>query len=171
MTLPKPVTLAAGTTIDLEADATITNPDRWDLDHPAMYRVVATILRNRQSIAREDVLDDEVVPFGIREFHFDPDQGFFLNGKHHKIYGAALHTDAGALGTAVPLAAWERRAWRKLTVNDKQYAAALGAPTVTGEAGYTTLEQLIAADPEELLALHGVGPKAIRILHEEAETR
>jgi hypothetical protein len=39
------------------------------------------------------------------------------------------------------------------------------------EAGYTNLEQLIAADPEELLALHGVGPKAIRILHEEAVTR
>src|SRR5580704_6098438 len=119
MTLPKPVTLAAGATIDLEADATITDPDRWDLDHPALYRVVATIVRNRQSVAREDVLDDEVVPFGIREFHFDPDQGFFLNGKHHKIYGAALHTDAGALGTAVPLAAWERRltALRALGVN------------------------------------------------------
>jgi beta-galactosidase len=119
MTLPKPVTLAAGATIDLEADATITNPDRWDLDHPAMYRVVATIVRDRQSITREDILDDEVVPFGIREFHFDPDQGFFLNGKHHKIYGAALHTDAGALGTAVPLAAWERRltALRALGVN------------------------------------------------------
>jgi beta-galactosidase len=113
ITLPKPVTLAAGATIDLEADATIADPDRWDLDHPTMYRVVATILENGKPI------DDEVVPFGIREFHFDPDQGFFLNGKHHKIYGVALHTDAGALGTAVPLAAWERRltALRALGVN------------------------------------------------------
>jgi beta-galactosidase len=119
MTLLKPVTLAAGATIDLEADATITNPDRWDLNHPAMYRVVTTILRNHSPLEREDILDDEVVPFGIREFHFDPNQGFFLNGKHHKIYGAALHTDAGALGTAVPLAAWERRltALRALGVN------------------------------------------------------
>ena len=49
----------------------------------------------------------------------------------------------------------------------------MGRPALRAftEAGYTTLEQLIAADPEELLALHGVGPKAIRILHEEAETR
>jgi beta-galactosidase len=119
VTVPGPVTLAPGTTATLEGDATITNPDRWDLDHPAMYRVVATIVRDRQSITREDILDDEVVPFGIREFHFDPDQGFFLNGKHHKIYGAAFHTDAGALGTAVPLAAWERRltALRALGVN------------------------------------------------------
>lgn len=33
-------------------------------------------------------------------------------------------------------------------------------------AGYTTLEQLLAADEKELLALHGVGPKAIRLLKE-----
>ncbi len=48
-----------------------------------------------------------------------PIKGFFLNGVHHKIYGVALHTDAGALGTAVPLAAWERRltALRALGVN------------------------------------------------------
>jgi beta-galactosidase len=111
--LPKPVDLAAGATIDLEGDAKIADPDRWDLDHPAMYRVVATILQNGKPI------DDVVVPFGIREFHFDPDQGFLLNGVHHKIYGVALHSDAGALGTAVPLAAWERRltALRALGVN------------------------------------------------------
>ena len=113
ITLPEPVTLAAGATIDLEADATIAGPDRWALDHPALYKVVATVLENGKPI------DNEVVPFGIREFHFDPDQGFFLNGKHHKIYGVALHTDAGALGTAVPLAAWGRRltALRTLGVN------------------------------------------------------
>jgi beta-galactosidase len=119
MTLPKPITLAPGATANLEAEATINDPERWDLDHPALYRVVATILRNHSPIDKEDILDDEVVPFGIREFHFDPDQGFFLNGVHHKIYGVALHTDAGALGTAVPLAAWARRltALRALGVN------------------------------------------------------
>ncbi|HSY69851.1 MAG TPA: glycoside hydrolase family 2 TIM barrel-domain containing protein [Edaphobacter sp.] len=113
ITLPKPVALAAGATTELEADATIAGPDRWELDHPALYKVVATILENGKPI------DDEVVPFGIREFHFDPDQGFFLNGVHHKIYGVALHTDAGALGTAVPLAVWARRftALRALGVN------------------------------------------------------
>ena len=59
------------------------------------------------------------MPFGIREFHFDADQGFFLNGVHHKVNGVALHTDGGAVGTAVPLAVWERRLTelRKLGVN------------------------------------------------------
>ncbi len=38
-------------------------------------------------------------------------------------------------------------------------------------AGYTSLEQLLEADERELLALHGVGPKALRLLHEAAGDR
>ena len=108
----KLATIAPHTLQDLDAETTV-KPELWDLDHPALYTAIATISSNSKPI------DDESVPFGIREFHFDPDQGFFLNGKHHKIYGVALHTDAGALGTAVPLAAWERRltALRALGVN------------------------------------------------------
>ncbi len=106
-------TIAPNATADLDTETTIPAPDRWDLDHPALYAVQATVLHNRKPI------DEETISLGIREFHFDPDQGFFLNGVHHKIYGAALHTDAGALGTAVPLAAWARRltALRALGVN------------------------------------------------------
>ncbi|WP_213807425.1 glycoside hydrolase family 2 TIM barrel-domain containing protein [Granulicella sp. dw_53] len=109
----RPATLAPHTTQDLDVETTLPHPDRWDLDHPALYTATATLQANNKPI------DDEQVPFGIREFHFDPNQGFFLNGTHHKIYGAALHTDVGALGTAVPLAAWARRltALRALGVN------------------------------------------------------
>jgi beta-galactosidase len=105
--------VASGATADLDAEATIPNPDRWDIGHGAMYTVHATLLRDGKPV------DEEVVPFGIREFHFDADQGFFLNGVHHKVLGVALHTDGGAEGTAVPLAVWERRLTelRKLGVN------------------------------------------------------
>ena len=108
-----PVTLAPGVIDDLEAEATLPNPDRWDLGHGVLYKVQATLLRNGKPV------DGETVPFGIREFHFDADQGFFLDGVHHKIYGAAVHTDGGAVGTAVPLGVWERRLTelRKLGVN------------------------------------------------------
>jgi hypothetical protein len=37
--------------------------------------------------------------------------------------------------------------------------------------GYTTYEQLTRVTPAELLELHGVGPKAIRILQEELAER
>ena len=107
------IAVSSGMSTDLDTEIVLSHPDRWDLHHPAMYTVHATLLRDGKAI------DDEDVPFGIREFHFNPNEGFFLNGVHHKIFGAALHTDAGALGTAVPLAAWTRRltALRKLGVN------------------------------------------------------
>ncbi|MCU1321130.1 MAG: Beta-galactosidase [Acidobacteriaceae bacterium] len=106
--------IAAHSSADLEAEFAVPNPERWDLDHPALHTLNVWVQRPRQSPS-----DQEQVAFGIREFHFDPNQGFFLNGTHHKIYGAALHTDAGALGTAVPLAAWARRltALRAMGVN------------------------------------------------------
>ncbi|WP_181779960.1 hypothetical protein [Pseudonocardia pini] len=37
--------------------------------------------------------------------------------------------------------------------------------------GYTTYEDLTAATAKELLAIHGVGPKAVRILGEELTRR
>jgi beta-galactosidase len=105
--------LSPGDTADMDAETTLPKPDRWDLDHQAMYTVHATLLRDGKAV------DEEDVPFGIREFHFDANQGFFLNGVHHKVLGVALHTDGGAVGTAVPLAVWERRLTelRKLGVN------------------------------------------------------
>jgi beta-galactosidase len=110
----KPATIAPHSVADLNAEASMPKPDRWDIAHGALYTAHASIQPSQKPI-----VDEEAVEFGIREFHFDPDQGFFLNGVHHKIYGVALHTDTGALGTAVPLAAWARRlsALRALGVN------------------------------------------------------
>ena len=110
----KPSLIAPHSSADLDAEISLPHPKRWDMDHPALHTVHASIHEYRKPTA-----DEESVTFGIREFHFNPNQGFFLNDVHHKIYGVALHTDAGALGTAVPLAAWERRltALRALGVN------------------------------------------------------
>ena len=99
----QPLQVFPRATADLDAETVLPKPDRWDLDHPVLYTVHATLLRDGKAV------DDEDVPFGIREFHFDANKGFFLNGVHHKVYGVALHTDGGAVGTAVPLAVWERR--------------------------------------------------------------
>src|SRR6185312_1127787 len=98
---------------DLAADLTVPHPDRWDIARGVLYTAHVTLLRDGKPV------DEESVPFGIREFHFDADKGFFLNGVHHKVFGAALHTDGGAVGTAVQLAVWQRRltALRALGVN------------------------------------------------------
>jgi beta-galactosidase len=105
----RPLDVSPGATADLDIDTKVPNPDRWDIGHGAVYTAHVILMRAALSESTPQPVDSEDVPFGIREFHFDPDQGFFLNGVHHKVLGVAMHTDAGALGTAVPLAAWQRR--------------------------------------------------------------
>ncbi|RYY20985.1 MAG: glycoside hydrolase family 2, partial [Cytophagaceae bacterium] len=75
----------------------------WSLQSPSLYRAVATLR------AGSAALDNLTTPFGIRTAKFDAATGFSLNGIPLKIKGVCLHHDAGALGAAVPLAAWERR--------------------------------------------------------------
>jgi beta-galactosidase len=109
----KPVPARAGQPLELDLDAQLLDAQRWDIDHPSMYTAEVTLFQDGAAVDNEDVA------FGVRDFAFDPDQGFALNGRPLKIYGVALHVDGGALGTAVPLAAWQRRLveLRKLGVN------------------------------------------------------
>ena len=81
----------------------LRNPQRWDLDHPNIYQVTVKV------IARGEVVDEDTVAFGIREFQFEAATGFWLNGRNFKIKGVCLHHDGGAFGAAVPLRVWERR--------------------------------------------------------------
>lgn len=90
---------------EFQQDLTIKNPQHWDLDHPVLYRLVAQL----ETSAKSPPLDQETTAFGIRDAHFESTTGFWLNGHNMKIKGVCLHHDAGALGAAVPLRAWERR--------------------------------------------------------------
>ncbi|MFF9915487.1 DNA-binding protein [Streptomyces sp. NPDC013457] len=49
----------------------------------------------------------------------------------------------------------------------------IGAPATRAltAAGYTTLDALAGVPATELAALHGVGPKALRVLQESLEER
>jgi len=95
--------VAPGAIVSFTQDLVVRNPQRWDLDQPNLYRAVARLRDGKTTV------DDETVTFGIRDFHFDADTGFWLNGRNFKIKGVCLHHDASAFGAAVPLRAWERR--------------------------------------------------------------
>jgi len=99
----RPQTVPAGKSADYQQDIPVRLPDRWDIGHPVLHKALVEV-RDRGTL-----LDDESVPFGIREFHFDASTGFWLNGTNIRIYGVCLHHDAGAFGAAVPLDAWKRR--------------------------------------------------------------
>ena len=55
------------------------------------------------------MLDSYETPFGIRTLKFDPNEGFFINGQHLKLYGVCDHHDLGALGAAVNRRALQRQ--------------------------------------------------------------
>lgn len=108
------MTIAPGANLGFLVVLEVPAPERWDLDHPALYRALL-----RVKTGRDATTDDEQIPFGVRTFHFDPATGFWLNGRNLKIKGVALHADGGAFGIAVPLGFWQSRltALRALGVN------------------------------------------------------
>jgi len=84
-------------------DTRLLKPDLWDIDHPVLYRAKLVVTSNGK------IKDSELVTFGIRDVHFEPATGFWINGRNIKIKGVALHSDVGSLGMAAPLGAWEHR--------------------------------------------------------------
>ena len=82
--------------LTLEHQVLLAHAKLWSLDTPNLYRVVTQI----ESVG--GVTDHDVTTFGIRSIRFDPDNGFFLNGRHVKIQGTCNHQDHAGVGVAVP---------------------------------------------------------------------
>jgi beta-galactosidase len=108
-TMAQPQVVAAGQRASFRAEVALRNPALWDLDHPSLYRARVRVKLSPAAGAHAAIADDEETAFGIREFHFDADTGFWLNGRNFKIKGAAIHADGGAFGIAVPIAVWKQR--------------------------------------------------------------
>lgn len=102
-----------GTSTDLTQQIALPKPTLWNLDDPKLYRAVSGI------ISANVTLDEVPTVFGIRDFHFAADTGFWLNGKNFKIKGVCVHHEGSAFGAAVPLDVWEQRlrALKALGVN------------------------------------------------------
>lgn len=74
-----------------EAEFLLENVHLWNgVDDPYLYTCTARL--------PEDEVD---VKFGCRTIAFDPDKGFFLNGKPYRLCGAARHQDRQGLGNAL----------------------------------------------------------------------
>ncbi|WP_205513809.1 glycoside hydrolase family 2 TIM barrel-domain containing protein [Longitalea arenae] len=82
---------------------TIRSPALWSIENPYLYKAVTKI------ICKGKTTDEYTTVFGIRNYQFDVDKGFFLNGKRVKIVGVCNHHDLGCLGTAINTRALERQ--------------------------------------------------------------
>lgn len=69
---------------------------KWDgVNDPYLYKAKATLYKNGE------VMDSVTDRFGCREFRFDANEGFFLNGRHYPLHGVSRHQDRSGVGNAL----------------------------------------------------------------------
>ena len=89
----KSVTLKAGESQTVEFTYTVSNPKLWSPDTPHLYEAIVELYSEQGPLTSH-----LTVPFGIRTFTFDAENGFVLNGEKVLINGACVHHDDGVLG-------------------------------------------------------------------------
>ena len=99
----KTMILEGNSTIELQNELNIPAPNLWSINKPYLYRAVSMVFKDGR------LCDDYTTSFGIRTFEFDPEKGFFLNGKSIKIVGVCDHHDLGCLGAAINYRALQRQ--------------------------------------------------------------
>ncbi len=93
---------AGGVVIEAKASHVTTavipveNPHLWSCEDPYLYTIVTEVS------AGGKVVDSYETVTGIRHIAFDPDRGFFLNGKSVKLKGVNMHQDHAGVGSGIP---------------------------------------------------------------------
>lgn len=95
--------LAAGRRRTFRQQIALKDALLWSLKHTNLYRLVTTVRSGG------DVLDRKSTTFGIRKIQFEPDHGFFLDGRHVEIKGICNHQGFPGVGIGAPDDLWT---WR-----------------------------------------------------------
>jgi len=101
-----PQSIAADGSATFIANESFASPTQWSPETPYLYSAVATVESGGKT------RDAERITFGVRTLAWDPDKGFFLNGKSVKIKGTCNHQDHAGVGAALP----DRLQWYRLAV-------------------------------------------------------
>ena len=102
----------------------VNAPRLWDIENPFLYTL------HTQLYDGERLLEEEDTTVGFRTALFDPEKGFFLNGRNMKLNGVCEHHDLGALGAAFNRSAMKRkfRILKEMGVNAVRSAHNMMAP-------------------------------------------
>ena len=90
------ILVAGDTSTNVVQTMSVTNARLWSLDTPQLYQLHTTVQQNNQTT---DNLDST---FGIRSLYYDPNNGFFLNGKRVEIQGMCNHENLPGVGSGIP---------------------------------------------------------------------
>jgi beta-galactosidase len=153
-----PISLTAGEQRTFEQQRRFLGPQLWSIETPHLY------------IARVDLLDPDKrvidcgeTRFGIRDVHFDPERGFFLNGKAVKLLGTANHHDHAGVGTGIPDALHRWRIAQLQEMGSNAWRSAHNAPAsalldACDEMGMLMIveQRYNSSDPESLSQLERI---------------
>jgi beta-galactosidase len=96
-TASTPIRVAAGNHATVHQEKIrVEHPRLWAPETPEVYWLRSSLTQKGR------VLDAVNNPLGFRWFKFDPQHGFFLNGKRVQIQGTNWHQSYPGMGTALP---------------------------------------------------------------------
>lgn len=118
----------------------ISRPRLWDVEDPTLYTLRAELWLDGVKI------QERQERFGFRYTEFDPEKGFFLNGRKLKLNGVCEHHDLGALGAVFNRCAMKRkfRILKEMGVNAVRGAHNMMAPgfvSLADEMGILVLSE------------------------------
>ena len=152
------LSVAPGEMAEFSVALPVAQPRLWSVETPTLHRLV-TVVRD----AAGNVVDRYETPFGIRTMRWDPNAGFFLNGKHVLLKGTNNHQDHAGVGVAVPDALWDFRIRRLKEFGSNAYRTSHHPPApelleACDRLGLLVLDEnrLMGASPEQLGALEAM---------------
>jgi beta-galactosidase len=96
-TVEQPIPVVPRVTAPFALRIEVPRPHLWNgREDPYLYKAVVE-LRSKDGA----VLDSVEQPLGLRSYYVDPDQGFFLNGRHYHLHGVDRHQDRWNKGWAI----------------------------------------------------------------------
>ncbi len=148
------LTLKPGQTNKFKSLIELKKPKLWSLESPYLYKLVTLLNAQGKGVDKYETV------FGIRSIRFDPDKGFFLNGKHVELKGTNNHQDHAGVGTAIPDALQEFRIRRLKSMGSNAYRCSHNPPTpelldACDRLGMLVLDEnrLMGSSPEHLQQL------------------
>lgn len=98
------VSIEANSSLDINYHYIMGNPQLWDEYDGRFYTLEMNVYDNDKN-----KISSSETYYGYRWFDFNPDTGFWLNGKNIKLRGACMHHDLGCLGAEINQSAIDRQ--------------------------------------------------------------
>ena len=95
-------TLKAGETYTFSVQGSVAHPKLWYTRHPYLYTALATLKVDGK------IVDGYETPLGIRDFEFNKDTGFWINGENTKLRGWGQKPTNAWAGLRAALPDWLR---------------------------------------------------------------